>query len=225
MSRPDTDPGTPAARGPLAAARRAVLATTRAAAALAALVVAAMVLTITYDALARYLFAAPTDWAYPLNTFAVLAATVLAVPHLYATGGHIALDLVHRGLSPRARRVADVVTGVATALLGLAVAVTAARSAALGIALGLTGAGTFSIPLWVPDLVLAVAGALLVAAALLFPAHPQPDGAPDVAAVPGAVPVGTTTGTGTGTTTDTLANDGRADGSTGAGHDDEGAAR
>ncbi|MEJ2869918.1 TRAP transporter small permease [Actinomycetospora sp. OC33-EN08] len=174
-STPTTD------RGPLGAARRAVLATTRAAAALAALVVAAMVLTITYDALARYLFAAPTDWAYPLNTSGVLAATVLAIPHLYATGGHIALDLVHRGLSPRARRRADVVTGAATALFGLAVAVTAARSAAVGIERGLTAAGTFSIPLWVPDLVLAVSGALLVAAALLFPAHPPPDEAPEPA--------------------------------------------
>ncbi|MFC5060658.1 TRAP transporter small permease [Actinomycetospora atypica] len=212
MSRPDT------ASGPLAAARRAVLATTRAAAALAALVVAAMVLTITYDALARYLFAAPTDWAYPLNTAAVLGATVLAVPHLYATGGHIALDLIHRGMSPRARRVADLVTGAATALLGLAIAVTAARSAVLGITLGLTGAGTFSIPLWIPDLVLAVSGALLVAAALLFPAHPPPDGAPDVAALPGAGPTtDPDVGTGTGTTTDTLV--------TGAGHDDEGAGR
>ena len=180
MSRPDT------VSGPLAVARRVVLVATRTAAALAALVVAAMVLTITYDALARYLFAAPTDWAYPLNTFGVLAATVLAIPHLYATGGHIALDLVHRGLSPRARRVADVVTGAATALFGLAVAVTAARSAAVGIERGLTGSGTFSIPLWVPDLVLAVSGALLVAAALLFPAHPAPDEALDLAAVPGA---------------------------------------
>jgi TRAP-type C4-dicarboxylate transport system permease small subunit len=200
-----------------------VLATTRAAAAVAALVIAAMVLTITYDALARYVLAAPTDWAYPLNSFGVMAATVLAVPHLYATGGHIALDLVHRGLSARARRVADAVSSGATALLGLAIAVTAARSAAVGIALGLTGAGTFSIPLWLPDLVLALSGALLVAVALLFPPHPPDDEATDVAGAPGAVPV-PTAALATDTGTDTLATGGGrrpAD----AGPDDEGAAR
>jgi TRAP-type C4-dicarboxylate transport system permease small subunit len=222
MSQADPEPGTRADRGPLAAARRIVLAMTRGAAAVAALVIAAMVLTITYDALARYVLAAPTDWAYPLNSFGVMAATVLAVPHLYATGGHIALDLVHRGLSARARRVADAVSSGATALLGLAIAVTAARSAAVGIELGLTGAGTFSIPLWLPDLVLAVSGALLVAVALLFPPHP-PDEASDVAGAPGAVPV-PTAGLASDVGTDTPATGGGrrpAD----AGPDDEGAAR
>jgi len=48
---------------------------------------------------------------------------------------------------------------------------------------GLTGAGTFNIPLWVPDFVLFVSGLFLVLVALLFPAAPPEADTP--AAVPG----------------------------------------
>jgi TRAP-type C4-dicarboxylate transport system permease small subunit len=170
----------------LTRARRVVLACTRTMAVVAMAVITAMMLTITYDVLARFLFAAPTDWAYPLNSVGVLTATMLAVPHLWATGHHISMDLVHRALPPAGRRVADVVTTVATCFLGAVLAVTAFRSMAVAYAGGLTGAGTFNIPLWIPDGVLFVSGVFLVLAALLFP--PSPD---DVrpAAVPGDVDV------------------------------------
>jgi TRAP-type C4-dicarboxylate transport system permease small subunit len=154
----------------LTRARQAVLACTHAMAVVAMVVVGLMMLTITYDVAARFLFAAPTDWAYPLNAAGVLVATALAVPHLYATGHHIAMDLVYRALPERSRRVADAVTVVATAFLGLVLAVSAFRSMAVSYTGGLTGAGTFNIPLWVPDAVLGVTGVLLVLVALLFPA-------------------------------------------------------
>jgi C4-dicarboxylate transporter, DctQ subunit len=164
-------------------ARRAVLACTRARAVVAMVVVGVMMLTITYDVAARYLFAAPTDWAYPLNSTGVLVATVLAVPHLYATGGHISMDLLHRALPERARRAADAVTTVATAFLGLVLAITAFGSMTVAYDGGLTGAGTFNIPLWVPDFVLFVSGVFLVLVAALFPATAPETAAP--AAVPG----------------------------------------
>jgi TRAP-type C4-dicarboxylate transport system permease small subunit len=144
----------------------------------AMVVVGLMMLTITYDVLARYLFVAPTDWAYPLNSTGVLVATMLAVPHLYATGHHISMDLLHRALPDRARRAADVATTVATAFLGLVIAVAGFRSMAVAYEGGLIGAGTFKIPLWVPDAVLTLSGAFLVLVAVLFPAAP-PVPAPD----------------------------------------------
>ncbi len=167
----------------MAGIRRAVLACTRGMAVVAMVAVGLMMLTITYDVLARYLFAAPTDWAYPLNSTGVLVATVLAVPHLYATGNHISMDLLHRALPGRARRAADVVTTVATAFLGAVLAISGFRSMAVALAGGLTGAGTFNIPLWIPDAVLAVSGVFLVLVALLFPAAP-PEPAPGEAETP-----------------------------------------
>jgi len=165
--------------------RRTVLACTRAMAAVAMAVVGLMMITITYDVLARYLFAAPTDWAYPLNSTGVLVATMLAVPHLYATGHHISMDLLHRALPQRARRAADLVTTVATVFLGLVLAISAFRSTVVAYAAGLTGAGTFNIPLWVPDAALTLSGVFLVLVALLFPAGTAaPPEAVDEAAAP-----------------------------------------
>lgn len=166
----------------LTGARRAVLACTRAMAVVAMVAIGVMMLTITYDVVMRYVFVAPTDWAYPLNSAGVLVATALAVPHLYATGGHISMDLLHRALPEGPRRAADVVTTAATAFLGLVLAISAFRSMTVAYAGGLNGAGTFNIPLWVPDAVLFGSGVFLVLVALLFPATP-----PD-RAVPAAVP-------------------------------------
>lgn len=162
--------------------RRAVLAVTGALAGLAMVAVAAMMLTITYDVLARSIARAPTDWAYPLNAVGVLVVTALALPHLYATGHHISMDLVHRALPAPMRRAADVVTAIATAFLGVVLAVTAFRSLTVAYTAGLTGSGTFTIPLWIPDAVLCLAGVFLVLVALLFPAAPSEQG---TAAVPG----------------------------------------
>ncbi len=145
-------------------------------------VIGLMMLTISYDVVARFVFAAPTDWAYPLNSAGVLVVTMLAAPHLYATGHHISMDLLYRALPAGMRRFADVVTAVATCFLGVVLAATAFRSMTVAFAGGLTGAGTFNIPLWVPDAVLFVTGVFLVLVALLFPPRVPDDGQ---AAVPG----------------------------------------
>ncbi len=81
--------------------RRAVLACTGAMAVVAMAVIGLMMLTICLDVVLRFALSAPTDWAYPLNAAGVLVSTTLAIPHLYATGHHISMDLLHRALSPR----------------------------------------------------------------------------------------------------------------------------
>jgi TRAP-type C4-dicarboxylate transport system permease small subunit len=169
----------------LPTARRAVLACTWAMAVVAMVAVAVMMLTITYDVVMRYAFAAPTDWAYPLNSAGVLVATMLAVPYLYATGHHISMDLLHRALPARAQRAANIVATVATTFLGLVIAITAFRSMTVAWAGSLIGAGTFNIPLWLTDAVLTVSGVFLVLVALLFPATSPETAVP--AAVPGDV--------------------------------------
>lgn len=132
-------------------------------------VIGLMMLTIAYDVVVRYVLAAPTDWAYPLNSTAVLAATSLTLPHLYARGRHISMDLLHRAMPPAGRRTADLVTSAVTTLLGAVLAVTGYRSLSVALEAGLTGSGTFSIPLWVANAVLLLTGSLLAGVALLFP--------------------------------------------------------
>jgi TRAP-type C4-dicarboxylate transport system permease small subunit len=167
----------------LRAARRVVLACSTAMAVVAMVIIGLMMLTITYDVLVRFVFLAPTDWAYPLNSAGVLASTSLAVPYLYATQGHIAMDLLHRALPRRWRRISDGVTAAASALLGVLLAITAFRAMGVAVEGGLIGSGTFNIPLWIPDAVLGLTGVFLALAAVLFPAA-QPE--PDAATVPEA---------------------------------------
>lgn len=148
--------------------RRAVLACTVGMAVIAMAVIGLMMLTITYDVVMRFAFAAPTDWAFPLNSAGVLVSTALAVPYLYARQQHISMDLVHRALSPRLRFACDVITAVATVFLGVVLAVTSFRSMSVAVTGGLTGSGTFNIPLWIPDAVLGLTGVFLALVAGLF---------------------------------------------------------
>ena len=139
----------------------------------AMVVIGLMMLTITYDAVSRFALTAPTDWAYPINSAGVLVSTSLAIPYLYARQQHISMDLLHRALPSRFRQACDVVTALATTFLGVVLAATAFRSMSVAIAGGLTGAGTFSIPLWLPDAVLGITGVFLALVAVLFPRSTQ----------------------------------------------------
>jgi TRAP-type C4-dicarboxylate transport system permease small subunit len=177
--------------GLLHLARRVVRACSLALAVVAMAVIGGMMVTITYDVIMRFAFAAPTDWAYPLNALGVLSSTMLAVPYLYARRQHIAMDLVHGAMPRWARRVADVVTAIATGLLGLILAVTAFHSLVVSGKHGLTGSGTFNIPNWVPDTALLVTGVLIVLVAALFPpTAPDDEDGEKPAAVPGGIPAG-----------------------------------
>ncbi|WP_314177697.1 TRAP transporter small permease [Streptomyces winkii] len=149
--------------------RKYLLACSTGMAVVAMAVIGLMTVTITYDVVVRFAFSAPTDWAYPLNSAGVLASTSLAVPYFYAKGAHISMDLVHRAMAPGLRRASDLVAAGATAFVGLVLCVTAFRATTVAIDSGLTGSGTFSIPLWVPDALLSLTGAVLVLVAVLFP--------------------------------------------------------
>lgn len=136
---------------------------------MARLGICAMMLTITYDVFARFAFAAPTDWAYPLTALDVLSITMLTVPYLYIERQHIAMDLIHRALPAKFQAAADLVTTIATLLLGVVILVTAWRSMLVSFDTGLTGAGTFNIPYWIHDAVLVITGFVLIFVAALFP--------------------------------------------------------
>ena len=48
-----------------------------------------MVLTICYDALLRYVFAAPTSWSLEINTFLIIYVAVMAAADVQRTDSHI----------------------------------------------------------------------------------------------------------------------------------------
>lgn len=136
---------------------------------LAALVIMGMMLTTAYDVVSRYAFAAPTEWALTLNAAAVLAATFFAVPHLAVVNGHIGMDLLYRRMGPSGRRVAGVVTGVATLAFGVCMAWLGYRAMLTAYVSGLFTSGNFALPLWTLYATVYIGGVGLVLAVVLSP--------------------------------------------------------
>lgn len=69
------------------------------------LVLAFMVLTICYDAIMRYLFAAPTSWSLEVNTFLIVYVAVMTAADVQRTGSHIRITFFSDMLGQRAQRV------------------------------------------------------------------------------------------------------------------------
>lgn len=68
--------------------------------AIAVLAVVAMVVSVTADAIGRYLFSNPLSGNYEFTSlFAMVALTFMGMPRTYATGGHIRLEVFAPALS------------------------------------------------------------------------------------------------------------------------------
>jgi TRAP-type C4-dicarboxylate transport system permease small subunit len=145
---------------------------------LSGLVILAMMAATVYDVIMRYAFASPTEWALILTAAGVLAATFFALPHLAAIHGHIDMDLVYRRLSPLGKRVADVVTGVATLAFAAAMAWLGYRAALTAYVGGLVTSGNFSIPIWTLYALVYIGGLGLLLVVLLSPWRRSDDDQP-----------------------------------------------
>jgi TRAP-type C4-dicarboxylate transport system permease small subunit len=140
---------------------------------LAGLIIMAMMLTTVYDVVMRYALAQPTEWALTLSTAGVLGATFFAMPHLVAVRGHIDMDLIYRRLGKGGQLAADVITGVATLLFGVAMAWLGYRAAVTSYVGGLLTSGNFAIPLWTLYATVYVGGLGMVLVVVLAPWRPR----------------------------------------------------
>ncbi|UWQ22061.1 TRAP transporter small permease [Jannaschia sp. W003] len=71
-----------------------------------------MVLTIVYDAVARYLFAAPTSWSLEINTFLIVYVAVMAAADVQRTDSHIRITFFADRLGDRGRRTVRAIIGL-----------------------------------------------------------------------------------------------------------------
>lgn len=76
---------------------------------MAALIVAPLVLATVYEVFARYLFNAPTIWAYEIAYMAMGSNFLLGAAFTLRERGHIRIDLVYSHVRPRAQAVIDIV--------------------------------------------------------------------------------------------------------------------
>ena len=83
---------------------------------LAQLGLAAMVVTICYDVVARYVFEAPTLWSLEVNTFLVLFIALIPAGDVLKAGMHLRITFFVERVNPSFRRVLE----KAVALAGIA---------------------------------------------------------------------------------------------------------
>ena len=72
----------------------------------------AMVVVLTIEVVARYVFNSPTIWAYDTAIFMFGYTGLLGGAYALKNKEHINVDLIYARLSPRGKAVLDVITGL-----------------------------------------------------------------------------------------------------------------
>lgn len=90
---------------------------------IAAVLFAAMALLVCADVFLRNLGITSIPWSVEVTEYMLMVSAFLAAPWLVYTNDHIRVDIVLRGLSGAARRVADVVGNVVCLAISLVLAV------------------------------------------------------------------------------------------------------
>lgn len=80
---------------------------------LAALIVVPLVLATCYEVFARYLFGAPTIWAFELGYMLTGAHFLLGAALTLQKAGHIRIDLIYASLRPKSKALIDLICYVA----------------------------------------------------------------------------------------------------------------
>ena len=76
---------------------------------IAAWLIVPLIGAMCYEVIARYVFGAPTIWAYELTYLLTGAGWLLGMAYTLSRGAHIRIDIVYLNLSPRAQAWIDVV--------------------------------------------------------------------------------------------------------------------
>jgi TRAP-type mannitol/chloroaromatic compound transport system permease small subunit len=76
---------------------------------IAAWLIAPLIAGMCYEVIARYVFNAPTIWAYELTYLLTGSAWLLGMAYTLRQGAHIRIDVLYLNLSPRAQAAVDVI--------------------------------------------------------------------------------------------------------------------
>ncbi|MCE8015775.1 TRAP transporter small permease [Halomonas sp. MCCC 1A17488] len=71
-----------------------------------------MMVSICYDAIMRYAFAAPTSWSLEINSFLLVYLAVIGAAEAQRHDAHIRITFFKDKLPPRSRAAIDIVTGL-----------------------------------------------------------------------------------------------------------------
>ncbi|MFC2032757.1 TRAP transporter small permease [Chloroflexota bacterium] len=69
-------------------------------------------LVVNYEIALRFILNSPTQWVFPITTYALLFITFFIAPWLLREDKHIKMDVVIAGLNPRTRSVLNIITSI-----------------------------------------------------------------------------------------------------------------
>lgn len=75
-------------------------------------VLAFMMVTISYDAIMRYVFAAPTSWSLEINTFLIVYIALMSAADVQREDGHIRITFFNDKTSPFVQRMGGILIGL-----------------------------------------------------------------------------------------------------------------
>jgi len=118
-------------------------------AAAAAAIMFAVMLIVAADVAMRYAFNRPFGWSYDLvSLYLVLAIFYFCLSRAFATHAHVGVDILHYYVSPRVRRLFEVITCLVSAPLFGAIAWVCFARARAAMAGGDVMAGAIAWPTW-----------------------------------------------------------------------------
>jgi TRAP-type mannitol/chloroaromatic compound transport system permease small subunit len=88
---------------------RAIEKTSRACGVIAAVLVIALIILMLYDVVLRYVFNAPSLWAFDINTWLMGAAFVLSIAYALSKDAHVRVDLLYSPATRHRLRYVDLI--------------------------------------------------------------------------------------------------------------------
>jgi TRAP-type C4-dicarboxylate transport system permease small subunit len=133
----------------------------------AALSVAAMLVIVTANVLARYVFNAPLHWAEEVSALILILVGFFPAAYLWEKGGHVSFDLISKKLSARRGFWPAIVTGF-TSLAGILFSAVLAwqgcQSAWLSYRQNIREPSLLGTPLWVLQIIMFLGALALLSA-------------------------------------------------------------
>jgi TRAP-type C4-dicarboxylate transport system permease small subunit len=130
---------------------------------IAALCVVLIMLIVSADAIGRYVFGEPLQWAYDVVSYYLeVGALYLALSATYSHGDHIAIDVFKRSLNERAQAWLDLGTTIVGVLVFTLIAYCAAISTLDSFERNEMIPGVVLWPVWLSYAAIPIGSALLV---------------------------------------------------------------
>ncbi len=135
-------------------------------AALAALALLASLGLIGYSVVMRYFVGRPVPWVDEIVGYLLVASVMLAAADALRSGEHIAVDVLTERLSARGRWLTLVFGLVAVGVCAALLVQQGMDTVAFSRMVGLLSNSALAVPMWIPQALLPLGGALLLLAAV-----------------------------------------------------------